>query len=206
LARRSKENAMPTIRRLMLALTAGAALVYPAAAGDWTVGVEANFDRRPDDFAEPKDTKIQLSLSRKLPSGIVLGGSFQPQIKNNGDVGYNLEGTVGYTWKIGQWFSIGGSAGVGEKLQQDEAGGNFPYYVLRVHTDIALDKRWSWNLITYRFRDAFDPHDNYNTPELSTGLTLKLDDSRSVSAQYYFGWKNSDPDYQGVGLGFKHSF
>jgi opacity protein-like surface antigen len=197
---------MPALRRLLLALTAGAALACPAAAGDWAVGVEVKLDRRPDDFSEPKDTKINLSLSRKLPNGIVLGGSFQPQIKTNGDVGYNLEGTLGYTWKIGEVFSVGGSAGVGEKLQWDETRGDFPYYVLRVHADLALDERWSWNMITYRFRDAFNPRDNYYTPEVSTGVSYKIDESRSVSAKYFFGWKNSDPDYQGVGIGFRHEF
>ena len=197
---------MLALRRYLSALTAGAALACTAAAGDWTVGVEVKLDRRPDDLSQPKDTKVNLSLSRKLPSGIVLGGSFQPQIKTNGDVGYNLEGTLGYTWKIGEVFSIGGSAGLGEKLQQEQAGGDFLYYVLRVHADIALDERWSWDMITYRFRDAFDPRDNYYTPEVSTGLSYKIDESRSVSAKYFFGWKNSDPDYQGISFGFRHGF
>ncbi len=197
---------MPTPKRLILAVMAGIALAGPTAAGDWTIGVEVELDRHPDDFSEPKDTKINVSLARKLPNGIVLGGSVQPQIKTDGEVGYNLEGTLGYTWKIGEIFSIGGSAGIGEKLQREQSGGDFPYYVLRVYANVALDERWSWNVVTYRFRDAFDPADNYNTPELSTSLSFKVDENRSVFASYYFGWKNSDPDYQGISFGFRHSF
>jgi hypothetical protein len=192
--------------RLMPALLVSFFLAGPAAAGDWTVGVEAKFDRQPDNLAEPRDTKVQLSLSRKLPDGIVLGGSFQPQISTNGSVGYNLEGTAGYAWRIGRVLSLGGSAGVGEKLQQAQSGGDFPYYVLRLHADVALDERWTWNLVTYRFRDAFDPADNYYTPEVSTSISYKIDEHRSVSVKYLFDWKNSDPDAQGIGIGFKYKY
>jgi hypothetical protein len=194
------------LQAMAVALVLGGAAAEQAAAGDWTVGVDASLDRQPNDFAEPKSTKVQLSLARKLPSGIVLGGSFQPQIKTSGDVGYNVEGTIGYSWKIGELFSFGGSAGVGEKLQDASSGGDFPYYVLRLHADVALGDRWSWNIISYRFRDAFDPTDDYNTPELSTSVSFKLDESRSVLLRYFFDWKNSDPDTQGVGIGFRHSF
>jgi hypothetical protein len=198
---------MPSPKRTLLRLVACIALTSQAVAGDWTIGVEISFDREPDDFSDPKATKYQVSASRKFESGVVVGGSFQPQVKaRSGEVGYNLEGTVGYAWKLNSIASLGGSVGAGEKLQQESAGGNFPYYVLRVFLDFALDERWSWNAITYRFRDAFDPADDYNTPEVSTAITLKLDESRSVYTEYYFGWKDSTPDCQGVSIGFKFSF
>lgn len=51
--------------------------------------------------------------------------------------------------------------------------------VLRVRADIDLSKRWSWDLITYRFRDAINAENDYNTPEVSSAIALKIDDRRS---------------------------
>jgi hypothetical protein len=62
------------------------------------------------------------------------------------------------------------------------------------------------NVVTYRFRDAFDTRNDFNTPEVSTRLTFKIDDGRSVFAAYYYGWKEGSPDYQGISAGFKYSF
>ena len=176
-------------------------------AGDWTVGLETLFDRAPDDFREPIATKININAARTFTSGVVLGGSFEPQITaHSHDVSYNLESTLGYVWKLSHFVSLGGSAGVGERFQQESSGGNFPYYVLRVRADIDLSERWSWNVITYRFRDAFDTENDYNTPEVSSAIALKIDDRRSVYAKYYYAWKDGNPDNQGIGLGFKHKF
>jgi hypothetical protein len=61
-------------------------------------------------------------------------------------------------------------------------------------------------VITYRFRDAFDTANDYNTPEVSSGISLKIDDRRSVYTKYYFGWKDGSPDYQGIGFGYRHRF
>jgi hypothetical protein len=198
---------MAFVSRLFLAWMVGVTSTSSAIAGDWTIGVETAFDRDPRDFSEPKATKIQVNAERTFANGAALGGSFQPQIKaDSGEVSYNLEVTFGYTWKVTRVGSVGGSAGIGEKFQQESSGGNFPYYVLRVRADIDLSERWSWNVITYRFRDAFDTANDYNTPEVSSGISLKIDDRRSVYAKYYFGWKDGSPDYQGIGFGYRHRF
>ena len=92
----------------------------PAVAGDWTVGLETLFDRAPDDFSEPIATKININAARTFTSGVVFGGSFEPQIDaHSHDVSYNLEFTLGYVWKLSHFASLGGSAGVGERFQQE---------------------------------------------------------------------------------------
>jgi hypothetical protein len=182
-------------------------VVNPATAGDWTVGIETLFDRAPNDFNEPVATKFHINAARTFANGVVLGGSFEPQIKaHSHEVSYNLEATLGYVWKPSHFASLGGSAGVGERFQQESSGGNFPYYVLRIRADIDLSERWSWNVITYRFRDAFETENDYNTPEVSSAIALRIDDRRSVYAKYYYAWKHGTPDNQGIGLGFKHKF
>jgi len=61
-------------------------------------------------------------------------------------------------------------------------------------------------LITYSFRDAFNPVNDYNTPEVSSAIALKIDDTRSVYAKYYYAWKDGKTDNQGIGLGSKLNF
>ena len=148
-----------------------------------------------------------MNAGHTFANDVVLGGSFQPQVKaGSGEVSYNLEATLGYGWKLNQIASLGGSVGVGERFQQESSGGDFPYYVLRVRADIDLSARWSWNVITYRFRDAFNTANDYNTPEVSTTLTWKIDGSHSVDAKYYYAWKEGSPDNQGICFGYKFRF
>ena len=168
---------------------------------------ETSFDRAPDDFNEPTATKIHINAARTFATGVILGATFEPEMKaHSHELSYKLESTFGYVWRVGHFASLGGSAGVGERFQRESSGGNFPYYVLRIWADVDLDERWSWNLITYRFRDAFNTENDYNTPEVSSAITLKIDDRRSVYAKYYYAWKEGNPDYQGIGLGFKLNF
>jgi hypothetical protein len=198
---------MPFRRRSFLAFIACIALINPAQAGDWTVGIVTSFDRAPDNFSEPLGTKIEVSAVRAFGNGLVLGVAAEPDFKtDNKGVSSTLEGTFGYIWQLGSFASLGGSAGVGEEIQRESSGGSFPYYVLRVRADIDLGDRWSWNLITYRFRDAFNSKNDFNTPEVSTALTLKIDENRSVLVKYYYAWKDGDPDNQGIGLGYKYHF
>ena len=155
--------------------------------------METLLDRAPDDFNELKATKFQVNAARTFANSAILGGSFEPQIKaDTGEASYNLEGTLGYAWKLNPIASLGGSVGVGERFQQVSSGGNFPYYVLRVRADIDLSERWDLNVITYRFRNAFNTANDYDTPEISAPL-LKIDHSHSVYAKYYYAWKDGSP-------------
>ena len=71
---------------------------------------------------------------------------------------------------------------------------------VHVWADIDFGEWWSWILITYSFRDTFNTENDYNTPEVSSAIALKIDDTRSVCAKYYDAWKDGNPDNQGIGL------
>jgi len=73
-------------------------------------------------------------------------------------------------------------------------------------TYIDLNERWSWNVITYRYRDAFDPANNYNTPEVSTGITLKIDGNNSIYVKYLYDWHDGPPSAQAFAFGYKYRF
>jgi hypothetical protein len=197
---------MPTLYRPLLMLVVCVALMSKAMAQSTTIGVETLLDRAPDNLSEPKDTKFQVNGEHAFANGVALGGSFEPEITTSGVWTYNLEGTLGYGFKLTDRISLGGSAGVGERFEPASSGGDFPYYVLRVRADIDLSERWSWNVITYRYRDAFNTANSYNTPQLSTAITLKIDNRSSVYTKYFYDWQEGSPNAQGFGFGYKYHF
>ncbi len=179
-----------------------------AVIAETQLGVEVLFDRAPDDFSEPEGTKFPIDIAQTFANGVIVGGSFEPQIKSaTDDVTYNLEGTIGHKWNMTNEISFGGSVGVGRRFD-DNSGTNddFFYYVLRVRADIQLSERWTWNTVNYRYRNAFETSNDYNTPEVATGVSFKLDDSRSISAKYYYSWKDGIAEDQGIGIGYRYNF
>jgi hypothetical protein len=179
--------------------------VVPGFAGQNSIAFEIANDRDPDDFGVPKDMKYQIDAAHTFDSGIILGGSFQYTDPTSGGAdSQNLEATIGYRLPFGQSFSMVGSGGIGGRFSgSDDA---FAYYVLRVGADLRLTDRVTWNAISYRYRNAFDTDNEYDTPQLATGVSFKIDHANSVSGKLYRSWKEGDPNEMGLALGFKHEF
>jgi Outer membrane protein beta-barrel domain len=200
-------------RPLMKHMTTGtlvvAALVAAAsgvAADSSSIGVGIISDRDPGNFGDPKNTKYELNGAYTFDSGLIFGGSFQYTDALFSDrTTQNLEGTIGYRVPLNPAFSLTGSVGIGEHWRQDPSVA-FPYYVLRIAADFKLSQAITWNVISYRFRDAFDHNDDYDTPQIATGLTFNLDAQRSISAKIMRNWKDGQPSSTGVSLGFKQAF
>jgi hypothetical protein len=190
-------------------LVAAAVIATPSGivvAGDSTIGVGIIFDRDPGNFGDPKSTKYEINGSHTFDGGLIFGGSFQYSDTAFSDrTSQNLEGTIGCRMPFGAAFSVTGSAGLGEHWQQDPGAG-FPYYVLRGAADYKLSQTITWNVISYRFRDAFDRSDDYDTPQLATGITFNVDAQSSISTKIMRNWKDGQPSSTGVVLGFKQRF
>jgi hypothetical protein len=177
-----------------------------AAADSISIGVGIISDRDPGDFADPKNTKYEINGAYTFDSGLIFGGSLQYTDTAFSDrATQNLEGTIGYRVPLGPTFSVTGSAGIGEHWTQNPSAA-FPYYVLRIAADFKLSQTITWNVISYRFRDAFDRNDNYDTPQIATGLTFNLDATRSISTKIMRNWKDGQSSSTGVSLGFKQGF
>ncbi len=186
--------------------TALACSVRGATADSNTIGVQITSDREPNNFADPKNTKYELNGAHTFSSGWTLGGSFEYNdhaFRNRAS--QNLEGTIGYRIPINLAFSVFGSGGLGEHWRE-HPGAEFPYYVLRVGADLDLSRTVTWNIITFRYRDAFNPSDNFNTPQVATGFSFKLDEQRTVTTKIVRNWRDGSPSCTGVALGFKQGF
>jgi hypothetical protein len=191
---------------MLVAAAILAAACETAAAGDSSIGVGIISDRDPGNFGDPKSTKYELNGSHTFDGGLIFGASFQYSDTTFSDrSSQNLEGTIGYRVPLGDVFSMTGSAGIGEHWQQNP-GTDFPYYVLRLAADFKLTQAITWNAISFRYRDAFDRNDNYETPQVATGVTFNVDARSSISAKIMRNWKDGQPSGTGVALGFKQRF
>jgi len=190
----------------ILTVAATAVTVSGATAESSMIGVLITSDRDPGEFADPKDTKYQLNGGHTFDSGLILGGSFEYRDRAfSPRTSQNLESTVGYRVPANNALSIFGSAGLGEHWRQNPSA-VFPYYVLRVGADLDLSRSLTWNVITFRYRNAFDSNNNYNTPQVATGFTFKVDERRAITATLVRNWRGGAPSSTGVSLGLKQNF
>jgi len=186
--------------------TAFACSVRGASANSSTVGVQITSDREPSNFADPKNTKFELNGAHTFNSGWTLGGSFEYNDHAfSNRASQNLEGTIGYRIPINPALSVFGSGGLGEHWRERPSA-EFPYYVLRVGADLDLSRTVTWNVVTFRYRDAFNPSDNFNTPQVATGVSFKLDEQRTITTKVMRNWRDGSPSSTGVALGFKQGF
>lgn len=191
--------------RILAAVMSASLCSLGLAHAETSIGVTAQFDRKPHDFGDPQGTKYPIEVAHTFPSSVMIGGSFEPQLKTGSDdPTYNLEGYVGYKLELNEVVSFGVTGGLGERFA--DSSDDFPYYVFHVRADVALDEHWTINVVNYRYRNAFDTDDDYNTPEVATGISLKIDDKNTISAKYYYSWKEGEPEDQGIGIGYRFGF
>lgn len=197
------------IRRVTIALLVAAAALAAsdvAVAENSSIGLTIKSDRDPDNLAAPKDMKYELSGDHEFNNGVILGGSFQytdPAFSESAI--QNLEGTIGYDVSLNSAASLNGSVGIGGRWHQNPST-SFAYYVFRVAIDYEVSQNVTWNVVSFRLRNAFDSSDNYRTPQVATGLTFALDARSSISVKVMRNWKEGELNSMGISVGFKKRF
>jgi hypothetical protein len=192
------------IRSLVAAVAAIPACCF--AADSSSIGVGIISDRDPGNVGDPKNTKYELNGAYSFDSGPIIGGSFQyTDITFSDRTTQNIEGTIGYRVPFATAFSMTVNAGLGEHWGQNPDFA-FLYYVFRIAADLKLSQMITWNVISYRFRDGFDRNENYDTPQIATGLTFNLERQRSISTKIMRNWKDGEPNSTGVSLAFKQAY
>ena len=176
-----------------------------AFAGGNSISIEVANDREPHDFGISKDMKYEISGVHSFDNGLFIGGLFQyTDPTSGGSDSQNIEGSVGYRLPLTRIWTLDGSAGLGGRF--DPASSDFAYYVFKVGTSVELSHRWTWTVLGYRYRNAFDTDNDYDTPELSTAVALRVTETDFVTAKVYREWKDGSPDDTGLALGFRHEF
>lgn len=178
-----------------------------AYAESSAIGGAVTFERMPEDFDQIRGTDFELNGAHVFDNNVVIGCSIKYyDTTSTSSSTLNVEGTIGYTHAFDKILSVTGSVGVGEHFQTSGAGNDFPYYVFRLGADIVLTKSITWNAVSLRYRNAFDTSNDYDTPEVGTGISLRLDDHNSISAKIERDWREDEASYTGVEVGYKYHF
>lgn len=186
--------------------SAPAPVLAPTTPSDTTeisVGFGLESDKGTYDTANKAVYKI--GIEQNAIGGLFLGANFQTsQVQpDNGALSQNIEGLAGYKFGMGP-VALKGSLGLGERFTN---GNNFPYYVGRLGADYKIDKNITWNAVQYRYRNAFDTVNAYQSHQIGTGLTYNIAPSQAIYANIY---RNLDSAYNvtdnGVEMGLKVSF
>lgn len=195
--------------RLVIPLTA---LTLLAATGNalcdsTSVSITATSDRKEDDVGVPQSAKAEIGVAHTLDGGVILGASMEyANTAFSDSATLNLETTVGYRMHLNEVVSVLGSVGVGERVQVSGSGDDIAYYVLRAAADLKLNETVTWNAVALRYRDGFDPDDDYLTPQIATGFTFGLDDHNAISTKLQYNTKDHEPNTIGFALGYSHGF
>lgn len=181
------------------------ALTGAAEAGSTDLSAQISTEREPEQFSDVLNTIYKFKASHTFENGLILDGSFEVEDPADGDPDKeNLEGNLGYRLEATDFLSLTASAGVGERFTSDN---DFPYYVLRVGSDARISDQLNWNIATFRYRNAFDEANDYETPRLTTGLTFHVNDHNAIYGEIY---RNFDEEWQatatGLTAGYTFSF
>lgn len=178
----------------------------PALAGSTTLSGNMTTERAPDDFSDTTGTDWGLGISHTFDSQLILAlnGKYY-DTANTSDYKVNIDTSIGYSHNFGA-FSLTGMAGIGQHFIEADRSKNFPYYFFTVSADIPITKQFTWTALKLRYRNAFDTANDYNTPEVATGISYWATENSAITLFIERDWSDGEVSYDGIELGFKHRF
>lgn len=177
----------------------------PVASADTTIALGFGMESNNGVYDVANKYAYKVGIEHNIGGGVFVGGNFQTnQVQpDNGAITQNIEVLGGYKMPMGP-LSVKGSAGVGERFA---SGNNFYYYVANVGADFKVSDSLTWNAAQYRYRNAFDTNNNYQSHKIGTGMTFSYATNQAVFANVY---RNLDSGFNvtdnGVEMGLKVSF
>jgi hypothetical protein len=179
-----------------------------AASTDTTISVDTGYEANSDKYGYSDRNKAvyNISATHDLGGGVyVLGtaGTSQSQ-PSDGALKQTIDGSVGYKLPTFANFSLRASAGIGERFT---TGNDFGYYVLRGNVDYKINDTIQINAIQYRYRNAFDTANAFESHQIGTGLTYTFAKNQAVYTKVYRNFDNNfNATDNAVVVGYKVSF
>jgi hypothetical protein len=186
-------------------LTAPLSLLGPAVAASTSLSAQISNERNPDDFSDILDNVYKFEAMHRFDDDVYVNGFYEFEVPDGGGpYKDNLEGNLGYQHMLFSPISLFGSVGIGERFTEDN---DFPYYVFRAGIDLSICDQVTWNIVTLRYRNAFDTANDYKTPRLTTKVTFRIDEQNAVYGELYRSYDEDwDPTATGLAIGYAFSF
>lgn len=191
---------------LLAALASSVTAISDAQAGDTSIGGAFTTERGPHDFGATTGTDWQIDAAHVFDNKVSISGSVKYyDTARTSDSKTNAQIGVGYTYDLGT-LALTGTVGIGQHFIHSDDSRSFPYYYLTLAGAVPISEKWSWTMFRLRYRNAFDTSNRYDTPEVATGVSYKIDAHNSVSLFIERDWSNGNPSYNGVEIGYRYRF
>ena len=172
-----------------------APVAAPAESND-SLSISYGQDFSPNSYNSKTDDAYTIAYTHKLGGGFTVGGVMQPvQYSSDNTMKMTGEGQFGYSLPSMAGLTLGGKVGLGEKFQ---SSGNFGYYALYGTADYKVADKLTWNAVQYRYRNAFDTANNFESHQVGTGVTYALTDTYAINAKVF---RNYDNNFSATGDG-----
>ena len=165
---------LPNKKKAPVAAPVAAEAAKPAASTD-SLTVSYGQDLGTN-FGAKVDDAYGVTYKHSLGGGFSVSGVASTTQVQGALLKQNLEAQVGYALPAFAGIAVSGKVGVGERFTTT----NFPYYALYGAADYKLVDGLTLNAISYRYRNAFDTTNAYESHRLGTGVTYDITSNYSV--------------------------
>jgi hypothetical protein len=130
--------------------------------------------------------KGNITWMHGIGNGFALGAQTESYQTQGGDhrneVRTSVEANAYYMPNITHDLSLKLGLGLGERMQ---SLGNFAYYALYAGANYNIGNNITLNAMQYRYRNAFDLSNNFETHQFGTGLTYNINGNNAIGAKIY---------------------
>jgi len=182
-----------------------AAPVQATASADTTITAGYGYEFAPNEYDASTATTYSLGVDRNLGGGLSVGAAVgTSQAADEGALKQTIEASVGYKIPLFAGITAKVGASIGERFTN---GANYPYYTLSSGADYKLADNLTLNAIGYRYRNAIDDANDWESHQLSTGATFALNKTNAVFVKLA---RSYDSDFEAstdaITVGYKLSF
>ena len=182
-----------------------AAPVQATASAATTITAGYGYEFAPNEYDASTATTYSLGVDHSLGGGLSVGAAVgTSQAADEGALKQTIEASVGYKIPLFAGITAKVGASIGERFTN---GANYPYYTLSSGADYKLADNLTLNAIGYRYRNAIDDANDWESHQLSTGATFALNKTNAVFVKLA---RSYDSDFEAstdaITVGYKLSF
>ena len=189
------------------AAPASAPVAAAKSSSDSYITVDTGYeaDKSKYGFNDRKNNTYNFTFNHSFAGGFNAGfAAGTGQVYNHGHLDQTLEAQGGYSLPSILGVSLSGKVGVGEHFTY---GKNYPYYAVYGNIYYKVGKNITFNAVQYRYRNAFDSANLFESHQIGTGMTYNVVGNHSVYGVLYRNLDNKyNPVDNGVTVGYKYDF
>lgn len=184
---------LPNKKKAPAAAPAAAAAVAAATSSD-SLSVSYGQDLG-NNFGAKVDDAYGITYKHTLLGGVFVGAAASTTQVPNSQLNQNLEAQAGMSLPSVAGVALSGKVGIGEKFSTT----NFAYYAAYGNADYDIGGGLTLNAVQYRYRNAFDAANSYQSHQVGTGVTYALNSTYSINGKVF---RNYDSGFNATGDGF----